>query len=118
MNHAGDFLAVGRAADDQPFAADGIAGGLQAIQVLDCGFDLDNNIGQSLAVNPAADDVSLVRLNTVQTEGVAFEISADGGASWKSITPDWTWTSLPPLTDILSGRSFSRVQPSAQNKVR
>jgi hypothetical protein len=91
---------------DHAFVADEDFSGLQVIQVFESRFDnTDDNIGQSLTVNPSADTVKVVRLTTPQTESINWEITADGGLNWEPITPDGTWTELMSNGNDLRWRS-------------
>ncbi len=81
--------------------ADG-GSGLEVIQVRQDNVDITNNIGQSLSIATTSQPVQSVRLTTTETDGVAWELTADGGANWEVISDTEIWTDLSyPGTDLL-----------------
>ena len=90
-------------AGDHAYVAD-LSQGLQVIQVSQHEIDATTGygIGQSLAVDGAADTIQRVRLMSTETGDVAWNLSADGGANWMAFTPDGSWTTIAvPGDDLL-----------------
>ena len=75
---------------DLAFVADGLSG-LQVIQVFQREFYPENNIGQSLMVSGLDGFVVSAKLTTLQTGGVSWELSANGGGNWQTFFPDGNW---------------------------
>jgi hypothetical protein len=69
--------------------------GLQVIQVFQRHVNTADNVGQSLVFVQPSSDVDSIRLSTIQTDSISWEISADSGAHWQVVIPDTTsWTKL------------------------
>ena len=86
---------------DHAFVAD-YGSGLQVIRVFQSEVDADNNVGRSLGVDASDAMIPRARLTCVQTEEVAWELSADGGINWQWIVPDGNWNAMLVLgTDLL-----------------
>jgi hypothetical protein len=80
-------------AGDYAYVADE-GSGLQVIQVFQRAMNLADNVGQSIDVSPYADDILEVRLATVQSDTVTWEMSGDGGSNWQAVLPDGSWDQL------------------------
>jgi len=94
-------------AGDLAFVADSSAW-LQVIQVFQSEVDIDNNVGQSLAVDGQTDTILRGRLSSTQTSAVFWELSADAGASWQSCNPGGPWTAFTVPGNDLIWRSTHR----------
>ncbi|UCG52213.1 MAG: Ig-like domain-containing protein [Candidatus Latescibacterota bacterium] len=86
---------------DHVFVADDLSG-LQVIQVFQRDLDLMNNVGQSEVIHHTDDDIVSVRLTTTQTDSIGWEVSANQGFNWESVTPNAGWHDLAyPGSDLL-----------------
>jgi hypothetical protein len=65
--------------------------GLQVIEVFQRALNCDANIGRSLDVEPAGDEVIRARLNSTQTDSVRWELTVDSGAHWDDVLPGGGW---------------------------
>jgi hypothetical protein len=65
--------------------------GLKVLEIFQRQLKLENNIGQSLTVNGSSDAINAARITTTQSGSVDWELTADGGSSWQSATPDGSW---------------------------
>jgi len=91
VTHAGDHVFV---ADD--------ASGLQVIQVFQRLLNIDDNVGQAVAINSSTEDVLGVKLSSSQTDSVRWEISADDGSNWQEVPLDGSWNIVSvPGSDLL-----------------
>ena len=79
--------------------------GLQIIQVFDHLGLVESAIGQSLAVDGAADAIPRAQLVSTETAIVTWELSADAGANWTPFTPDGAWARITLPGDDLIWRS-------------
>jgi hypothetical protein len=70
--------------------------GLQVLQVYQRVLDTENDVVQSLDIEPAGDEVRRARLSSVQTDAVVWYLSADGGANWLEVPPDNSWVDFAP----------------------
>ena len=76
--------------------------GLQVFQVYTYDVYSDQNVGQSLAVDGAFDTIVRARLTSMESDGPAWELSANAGANWMPITPDGSWTfNLDPGEELI-----------------
>ncbi len=71
-------------AGDYLYVADS-GGGLRVMQIFERSLDLDDNVAQSLTLNSLPSEISRVRLSTVQTGSILWEMSANGGADWEEV---------------------------------
>ena len=80
------------AAGSRAFVADADFG-LRVINVLQNQLNFAGNIGQSLALDPTADNIMYARLsaNAVNT---SWQLTADGGANWQTATPGGPWLTM------------------------
>lgn len=62
-----------------------------AIQVFNHQFYTRSNIGRSLAIDGTNEQVLRARLSSTQTAGVTWELSANAGTNWQSVTSDNAW---------------------------
>ncbi len=67
---------------------------LRVIEVLQDEIDVDNNIGQSLAVDGGTDTIVRARLTSTQTAGVSWQVSANNGGNWQAIVSDGGWNRM------------------------
>jgi hypothetical protein len=79
-------------------------GGLETIEIRQRLFELTRNVAQSTDVYDGVDDIIRVRLSTVQTDSVRWEVTADG-ANWIGVQPTATWTAVNPTGTDLRWRS-------------
>lgn len=80
---------------------------MNVVQVFQDDVDAYNNVGQSLALDSAAENIIRARVSPAQTAGVNWELSANGGATFQPLVPD-AWTELTsPGTDVLWRSSLS-----------
>jgi hypothetical protein len=87
-------------AGDYAYVADGT--GLQVVEVFGRRFDIQSNVGQSLAIDESDEQVLKARLITTQVDSICWELSADGGSNWEEVLPDNTWHSFAyPGNDLL-----------------
>jgi hypothetical protein len=86
---AGDYVYV---ADSWP--------GFQAIKVFDRRINFGGYTAQS-TIMPQALLVEKITLNTVQTDAIRWEVTADGGTNWEQIVPG-----AGPLTLTFPGSDF------------
>ena len=99
------------------FVAD-YTSGLQVIQVFQSEVDPFNNVGWSLAVDASSDTILSARLTTIQTDSVAWELSANGGVNWQGIAPDGSWSQAAvPGTDLLWRSTHAWAVPSVNPSV-
>jgi hypothetical protein len=86
---------------DHAFVASTL-GGLQVIQVFQGDFESTTGKGQSLALDESNDTILRAWLAPTQTDSVAWELSADGGANWQTVQPDASWNRFTtPGNDLL-----------------
>jgi hypothetical protein len=102
---------------DYAFVADG-GSGLQVITVFQREVNLDDNVGQSLAVDETNDMILRAWLAASQTDSVAWELSADGGANWQGVEPDGSWNQMAaPGSDLLWRSTLTRMVTGDNPKV-
>jgi hypothetical protein len=89
---------------DYAYVADGTSG-LQVIKVYQRSIAVGPNVGRSLAIDDSDDIVPAVRLASVQTDSIRWEISADGGVNWTSIPRNNTWQAISIVGTDLVWRS-------------
>jgi hypothetical protein len=70
--------------------------GVQALQVFDRDFNVEDRIAESTTINDPWGEVQRVRLRTVETGNLLWSVSANGGADWTYVTPGGGWTDIPP----------------------
>jgi len=92
---------------DHAFVA-GYGYGLQVIQVFQSEVDVDNNVGQSLAVDGGNSSILQARRLDDTGEYCHLELSANGGESWQGLHPMGAGTSCPPLARISCGARRTR----------
>jgi len=94
--HDTQSFAYGVAAEgDHAYLANGGAG-FYVAEVFQHSFDPGANIGQSLDVEPAGDDVLWARVTPTQTDSITWKLSADGGANWEDALPgSWQLFAYP-----------------------
>lgn len=86
---------------DHVFAAAGYASGLQVLRAFQRSLDVDRNRGQSLDLASREESIGRARLSTVQCDSVAWQLSADGGATWQEAVPQGDWlTFWQPGNDL------------------
>jgi hypothetical protein len=67
----------------------------RALRVFDrTSLDTLGNVGRSIVLNSWTDPIRRVRLSTVQTDSIAWEVSADSGSYWQEIEPGGSWLAL------------------------
>ncbi len=67
----------------------------RALRVFDrTTLDTLGNAGRSIVLSTWTDPVRRVRLSTIQTDSIAWEVSADSGSYWQDIEPDGSWLML------------------------
>ncbi len=87
------------------YAAD-FFGGLAAIQLrTDVPNDANGRNGQSLPVNDLALEIATVQMTTTQLGPVSWEVSGNGGGTWRSIVPGGSKVSFSPAGTGLLWRS-------------
>ena len=91
-----DGLATGGLADGVAVAGDNAyvvsrSSGLDVIEVLQRSFDTTSNVGRSLPVDGCEETILRAQLETVQADGVDWELSADGGVNWEAFVPGAGW---------------------------
>jgi hypothetical protein len=67
--------------------------GLHMVRVYQREFDSSRNRAQSLDLGPGY-LVDSVRVTTVQSDSILWEISADSGSHWQQVLPKSTWITL------------------------
>ncbi len=97
---SGDFVFVAALGD-----------GLQVVRAFQHELDLNNNVGQSLAVDGGSDTFPRARLASTQTAGVSWELSANGGWNWQAFTPDGSWNQFTMPGNELLWRSTHTGSP-------
>jgi len=80
-------------------------GGLRIIEVHTDTFDLTRNACHSLDLTPGI-TVDKVRLTTVQTDSIRWDVSADSGNHWQEVLPGAGWSELTYPGDALAWRSI------------
>ena len=80
-------------------------GGFQMVRVYQSEWDLARNVGRSLAVDGGDEEIVRVKLNSVETAGLAWDLSADGGAHWTPVASAGSWTRILQTGDDLLWRS-------------
>jgi hypothetical protein len=78
---------------DYAYVADW-ASGLQVIEVFQRRYCRQDSIGQSLVVSEPENPILRVELNTVQTDSIGWQISADSGGHWQEMLPGSGWRVL------------------------
>jgi hypothetical protein len=78
----------------------GDVSGLQILEVMQNRLDITRNVGRSIAIDATADAILRARLRSTQVNGVAWELSANGGASWQAAVPGGDWVALTPGSDL------------------
>ncbi len=97
---AGDYAYVAEVAptmDDYP--------ALEIFQVLDRTFNHVDTRAQSLTLNSLPVVVGSVRLSTLQTDSIIWEMSPNGGADWEEVVPGGGWHSFAATGNDLRWRS-------------
>jgi hypothetical protein len=79
--------------------------GLQVMEVFERSLIVDSNSVQSLPILETNDEISAVRLTTVQTDSLYWYVSADSGASWDLVPADGGWYGLGSLGGELLWRT-------------
>ena len=88
-------------AGDLAFVA--VAGeGLEIVRMSQSVGTVESNTVQSVDIEPAGEEVTLVSLRATTTDSIRWELSADGGANWTVVPPDGTWNELTyPGSELL-----------------
>jgi hypothetical protein len=86
------------------YLADG-AEGLQVVTLDPAGFDTTANRAQSLTIDASADPIVRARLQTIQTDSIGWELSANGGLNWEPVTPGDSWHEFAATGHNLRWRS-------------
>ena len=89
--------------------------GLGIVQVSQSEFDSSRNRGQSSSLSDAGGLALRGRLSTAQAGDVSWELSADGGTDFVSVTPGADWTRLTPSGSSLVWRSTHTFATGAGN---
>jgi hypothetical protein len=92
-------------AGDRAFVAGEQSGLVTVLSYQDQIYRAGRNTGQSLSVNGATGLVVRTRLVSTETGGIAWNVTADGGASWMEILPDGEWLRLDMPGDDLRWRT-------------
>jgi len=86
--------------------------GIQIIDFLqDDVADAAANVGQSLAVGDASETITHVRFMSYETAGIVWELSADSGANFQSVTSNGAWLPFDTTGDQLLWRSTLSWSP-------
>jgi len=78
------------------------AGDMEVVNTKNDGIDRVNNIGRSLAVDQGSGTIVRARMTSSETPGIAWELSADGGAIFEPFVAGDGWTPFGSSgTDLL-----------------
>ncbi len=95
-------------AGDYAFVTDEMWG-LHVVQVYEHLALPDRAVGQSLAVDGAADAIPRAQLLSTETAVVSWELSSNAGVSWTTFTPDGTWARIALPGDDLIWRTTHTI---------
>lgn len=99
---AGDHAFVGQ------FGTLGSDTRFKVVKVFQRDWGEERNVARSTPVDGGEENIAAVRLVASQTEAIAWELSADGGANWRAVAPDDSWHALQaPGSDLVWRSSHS-----------
>jgi hypothetical protein len=78
--------------------------GLHMMKIFQNDFDATGNTARSAGLG-IGHTVESVRVTTVQTDSIGWEVSADSGSNWQSVRPDGSWLVLDHPGEGLLWRS-------------
>jgi hypothetical protein len=85
--------------------------GLRLFDVLEHRFDLTRNVAQSVAVASGGQPVRRARVVPTQVDSVAWQLTADGGATWLDAAPGG-WIVVGPGSDLRWRSTLTPTLPS------
>ncbi len=91
---------------------------MQLLQRSQMEFDMIRNRGRSWVIDAASDTITQVRVNSTQTQGVTWELSADGGKNWQGVFADGMWNRMNAAgTDLMWRTTHAWTQPGVNPTV-